>query len=355
MRLTCFFLALALVAGTHCFFGVFRGRSERRTQVSEMVPPQLNLKQLQLLRLIQEQDVYSKIQNEKDDDQIYTYGLTSLEHPERMRTKKLTARHFPKIVSFLSRLNFNYNLEAQLLAFGHPLTAEETRREGLAVFEQTKTMLFDVLYDFQSLTKEVDKLYARSDQLGVTGEELVEIYGFKPLFDRLKTNEGGIVSDTLAKINLKAYEWNEKAKTILEMIGILRRINVPFYQYLGEIADRIEQGFTQNDPDTKVKDAADIMKLLLVLKSKTEFSVESMQHAIMYMMDFRLVLLDLISRLQPGWYLQSEEDGVHAEDPEMSLDDALLDNGGATDDDQGGNKKTDRKARQVEPEHKEQL
>lgn len=271
-----------------------------------MVYPELNQAELQEILLAIEESDYQKIQNEKDDEQIYSFGLLSLTNSSIMTQGLRPISEFPFVFKLVSNFNFFYNLESRLLIFRANQTEEEKHAYHLGVYEVTKATLFSVIYDYESIAKEWEEIAQDVGKVSISTDELVELFGFKSLFVRLLALNSKAKNDVLSKLKLKTFEFNSKLKDFVEGLQILRQINAPLMGYFLKIADLIQSNQGIKKGSERIQEGSVVMNLLLELKQKGDRTVESIHDDVVYLKSFRVKLLELIGRLDPSWLLLEE-------------------------------------------------
>jgi hypothetical protein len=224
---------------------------------------------LKELENYQEDMRYSQIQNEKDDDEIYSFGLKGQQNPSLLVQNKKYISGYSRLMNIASRINEFYNRFKGVNA-PEEMDVAGNLNDGLAIFEITKTLTLTIVYEFSELNAELEDALKHLSFVDGTPLECIEFMGFKPRFTNiLKTHDQTTADfvDLQHKLELRTYDFVTKGRLFMQALFGIRHFDRLIFSFFNGFDKTVKLEDEDMDNTEKINTSVSIVNKSLDFKN----------------------------------------------------------------------------------------
>ena len=288
-------------------------------RVADDAPDFMNLIPTEMLKELehyQDDMRYSQIQNEKDDDEIYSFGLRGQQNPTLLTRNKNYMSGYKRLMNTASRINEFYN-RFKRVNVPNQMGVHDSLEDGLAIYEITKTLTLTIVYEYSQLNAELEDALKNLSFVDMTTLECVEFMGFKERFTRiLKTHDQTTADfmDLQHKLELRAYEMVTKGRLLMQAIYAVRHFDRFIFNYFAEFGKTVKFDDESADNLEKVNTSVSIANKSLDFKNVIGEVFTGISNGIDNMNATREDILHLLVRMEELPPIGSSEPGNISEE-----------------------------------------
>ena len=219
-----------------------------------------------------EQDVIdtSNLENEKDDYDIYSFGLIGQEHPELIPTVMLPMSKFPHVMKVAQLWSRLYNEKHKLIPESEYDANDLVMRskKGIQRYQTTRALITVMATKSQEIKKEISEIVNKRDQVTMSIEDLLEFFDLHDYYASIVSKMNSrdpTIGEMEKQLELIIYEFLSNMRGFLDGLDNARHIDrvivsqiKPFGKKMVDHEDftlqqRVEAGFSMIDTIMAVK------------------------------------------------------------------------------------------------------